>query len=129
MILNISKIFDNKSDLYPVSNDVDEYTEGNNEDEYLIFASTGKNKKTLENYTELWDEVQDQIELISGNKPIEYFMKIKFESDDEINILVFVIILRSTFQESNTYYPQVFYMSVFMSMNINWKMPLMLLYE
>ena len=129
MILNISKIFDNKSDLYPFSNDVDEYIERNNEDEYLIFASTGKNKKTLENYTELWDEVQDQIELISGNKPIEYFMKIKFESDDEINILVFVIILRSTFQESNTYYPQVFYMSVFMSMNINWKMPLMLLYE
>ena len=126
MILNISKIFDNKSDLYPVSNDVDEYIEGNNEDEYLIFASTGNNKKTLENYTELWDEVQDQIELISGNKPIEYFMKIKFEPDDEINILVF---LRSTFQESNTYYPQVFYMSVFMSMNINWKMPLMLLYE
>ena len=106
------KIFDNKNYLYPVSNDVDEYIEENNEDEHLIFASTSKNKNTLENYTELWDEVQDQIELISGNNPIEYkndFMKIKFESGDEINIPVFAIILTSIFQESNTYYPQAFF--------------------
>ena len=73
-----------------------------------------KNKVALENYTELWDEVQDQIELISGNKPIEYrkdFMKIKFESDDDLplgkilSISVCVIIVGSFFQEDNTYYP------------------------
>ena len=75
-----------------------------------------KKKEALENYTELWDEVKDQIELISGNKPIEYrknFMKIKFESDDDLalgkilSIPVCVITVGSVFQEDNKYYPQV----------------------
>ena len=83
----------------------------------MIFASTDKNKEALENYTELSDEIKDQIELISGNKPIEYkkgFMKIKFESDDDLplgkilNIPVCIIIVRSIFQETNNYHPQVF---------------------
>ena len=56
----------------------------------MIFAdliSTDKNKEALENYTELWDEVKDQIELISSNKTIKYkkdFIKIKFELDDDL---------------------------------------------
>ena len=83
----------------------------------MVFALTDKSKETLENYTEFWDGIKDQIELISGNKPIEYkkyFMKIKFESDDDLtlgkmlNILVCVIIVKSVFEESNKYYPQVF---------------------
>ena len=51
---------------------------------YWIFVSTDKNKEVLENYTELWDEIKDQIEAISDIKPIKYekdFMKIKFESN------------------------------------------------
>ena len=104
----------------------------------MIFASTDKNKEALENYAELWDGIKDQIESISGNKPIEYkkdFMKIKSESDDDLpsgkilNIPLCVIIVRSVFQENNNYYPQVFLMGVFMSMNMNWKMVLMPLYE
>ena len=59
-------------------------------------------------YTELWDEIKDQIELISGNRPIEYkkdFMKIKFESGDNLllgkilNIPVCIIIVKSVFQK------------------------------
>ena len=75
-----------ENSLYLVFNNIDGYIEENNKDKYLIFASTDKKKEALENYTELWDEVKDQIELISGKKPIEYrknFMKIKFESDDD----------------------------------------------
>ena len=96
-----------KNSLYLVFNNVNAYTEENHEDKYLIFALTDKNKEALENYTELWDEIKDQIELISGNKPIEYkknFMKIRFESDDDLplgkilNITVCVIIVRSVFQ-------------------------------
>ena len=59
----------------------------NNENKYLIFASTDKNKEALENYTELWDKIKDQIEVIGVNKPIKYkkyFMKIKSESDDDL---------------------------------------------
>ena len=62
-------------------------TNESNENKYLIFASKDKNKEALEIYTELWGEIKDQIETISGNKPIEHkrdFMKIKFESDDDL---------------------------------------------
>ena len=84
----------------------------------MIFALTDKNKEALENYTELWDEIKDQIELINGNTPIEYkkhFMKIRFESDDDLplgkilNIPVCVINVRSVFQENSNYYPQFFF--------------------
>ena len=77
--------------LYLVFNNVDAYIEGNSteekkENKYLIFASTDKNREALENYKELWDEIKDQIELISGNKPIKYekdFMKIIARSDSQ----------------------------------------------
>ena len=111
------KNLNNENSLYLVFNNVDAYIEENNEDKYLIFASTDKDKETLEKYTEVWDEIKDQIELISGNKPIKYekeFMKIKFESDNDLplgkisNIPVCVIITTSVFQEDNNYYPQVY---------------------
>ena len=66
---------------------VDAYIEEGNEIKYLILASTDKNKEALEKYVELWDEIKDQIELISGKKPIKYdkdFMKIKSESDGDL---------------------------------------------
>ena len=55
----------------------------------MICTLTDKNKEALENYTELWDEIKDQIELINRNKPIEYekkIMKIRFESDDDLTL-------------------------------------------
>ena len=62
----------------------------------------------LRDYTEIWDEIKEQIELISGNKVIKYskdFMKTKFQSDDDLplgkilNIPVYVIIIRGVFEE------------------------------
>ena len=41
----------------------------------------------LADYTEIWDKIKEQIELISVKKVIQYskdFMKIKFESDDNL---------------------------------------------
>ena len=78
---------DSANSLYLAFNNVDAYIEENNEDKYLVFVSTDKNKEALENYEELWDEIKDQFETMSGNKPIEYkkdFMKIRFESDDNL---------------------------------------------
>ena len=58
-----------------------------------------------------------KIKAIRGNKPIEYgkdFMKIRFESDDELplgeilSILVCIITVGSVFQENNSYYPQLY---------------------
>ena len=67
----------------------------------------------LEDYTESWNEIKEHIELISGNKVIKYgkdFMKIRFESDDDLpiskimNIPVCVIIIRGVFEEDSKYY-------------------------
>ena len=82
----------------------------------MIFASTNKNKEALENYTELRNEIKYQIKMIRNNKPIEYgksFMKINFESDDDLplgkilSIPVCIITVGSVFQENSNYYPQV----------------------
>ena len=61
--------------------------------------------------------MKNQIETINGGKSIKYkkdFMKIRFESDDDLplgkilNILSLIIVTRSVFQEDNKYYPQVY---------------------
>ena len=74
------------------------------------------NGMMLRDYTELWNEIKEHIELISGNKVIKYsrdFMKIKFKSDDDlplgkiINVPVCVIIAKGVFEEDSKYYSQV----------------------
>ena len=76
----------------------------------MDFPFTDKNREALENYTELWDEIKDQIETINGDNLTEYrkdFMKARFESNDDLplskilNIPVFIIIVKSVFQEHN----------------------------
>ena len=98
-------------DKYLIFSNVDAYIEcnsieENNEGKYLIFALTNKNKEALGNYTEIWNEVKDQIEMIRDNKPkLNDFMKIKFESDDDLplgkllNIALCVTIVRSVFSK------------------------------
>ena len=70
----------NSSDsLYLVFNNL----EKSGENRYLIFAPTEKNTIMLKNYTELWDEIKEQIELITGDKVTKYskdFMKIRFKN-------------------------------------------------
>ena len=107
------KKIDSANSLYLIFNNVHEYiecnsTEESNGDRYLIFVSTDKNKELLERYTELWDEIKNQIETIGGGKPIKYgrdFTKIKFESDDGLLLGKILSI--------------PIYMNVCMSMSIN----------
>ena len=52
------KIFDHvdincENSLYLVFNNLDGYIEKNNENKYLVFASTDKNEEILERYTKL----------------------------------------------------------------------------
>ena len=42
------------------------HIEEKNENKYLVFDSTDKNKEVLKKYTELWDEIKNEIETISG---------------------------------------------------------------
>ena len=53
-----------------------------NEDKYLIFASTNRNKKILENTEKIHKKTNNQIETINAGEPIEYkkdFIKIRLE--------------------------------------------------
>ena len=121
---NDSIIYDTKyiknlngsNSLYLIFNNLDAYVEKSGENKYLIFASTDKNKMVLGDYTEIWDKIKEQIELMSCKKAVKYskdFMKIKFEPDDDspiskiINIPVCVIIIRGVFKEDSKYSPQV----------------------
>ena len=97
-----------------VFNYIDAYFECIDENKYLVFAQTDKNREALENYKELWNEIKDEIQTIKGIEPIKYekdFMKIKFESDDYLplgkvlNIFVCVITAKSVFQENDKYHP------------------------
>ena len=96
--------------LYLAFNNLDAYIEKSGENRYLIFASTEKNKIMLGNYIELWDEIKEQIELITGHKMTKYsknFMKIRFKTNDDLplnkimNIPVCVVIVSRIFKEDN----------------------------
>ena len=87
-----------------------------NENKYLTFVSTDKNKEVFGKYTELWNGIKKLIEKID-NKPGEYrkeFTKIKFSSDDNLplnktlKLHNLTVIVRSVFKEDGKYYPQIF---------------------
>ena len=89
------------------------YIEGNDGIKYLVFASTEK-KEALKNYRTLWEETKRQIEVINDDEPIEYrkdFMKIRFESDDDLpldktfNIVGMIIVAASVLKKNGKYYP------------------------
>ena len=103
--------------LHIIVNDVDGSIGEKNENKYLTFASTDKNKKTLEKYTKLWEETKYHIKTINDGKSAEYekdYMKIKFSSDDDLPLNKILkldnltIIVRFVFEEYGKYYPQVF---------------------
>ena len=98
--------------LYLVFNNLDGVFQRSGENKHLIFSSAGKNRITLENYTELFDEIAEQIELMTAEYSKD-IMEIKFKTSDDlpfgekINIPVCVIIVSSIFKEINEYHPQV----------------------
>ena len=104
--------------MYLVFNNVDVYFKSVNENKYLIFAQTDKNKEMLEKHEELWDRIGEEIRLIKGIEPFEYekdVMKIKFESDNGLpsnkilNVSTCVIIAGSVFEEKDgKFYPQIY---------------------
>ena len=75
---------------------------------YFVFGSTDKKKEALKNYKKNWEETKNQIDVINDDEPIEYrkdFMKIRFESDDNLsfgktfNILDMMIVAASVLEK------------------------------
>ena len=92
------------------------YTEENNGNKCLVFATTDKNQEILTKYSELWHKIKNLIENIN-NKAGEYrnnFMKSKLDSDNNLPLNKILKlhnltkVVRSAFQEGNKYYPQLF---------------------
>ena len=59
--------------LYLIIGDVDGYIEENNGNKYLTVASTNKNKKVLEKYAKLWNEIKYHIQTINASKSGESY--------------------------------------------------------
>ena len=102
--------------LYFNFSKVNGYFEEINRSKYLTLDPTNDNKEKIKKYEELWSKLRDLIKLLTKNSHDydEKYMKIKFNSDDElplnktIRIPSMKIVVRAVFLENNKYYPQVF---------------------
>ena len=104
--------------LYFIVGELDGFIEESNRNKYyLVFASTDENNEILTKYTELQVGIKNLIQMINGGKEREYkkdFMKIKFDSDDNLplggilKLFMLTVVVRSVFEEDGRYYPQIF---------------------
>ena len=78
---------------------------------------TDENEEVLKKYTELRDEIENEIETINGAKKDEHvkdFMKIKSNTNDNLplnkplKLHLLTIIVRFTFKEDGQFYPQLY---------------------
>ena len=87
-----------------------------------LFYFKDENKEVFKKYTDVWDEIKSKTKAINGGKGNDYekyYMKIKFNSDDDLPLnkpLKFhamTIITRSVFEEDGRLYPQIFLDDIF----------------
>ena len=88
-----------------------------NGNKYLSFDYVSANEEVLKQYFEIWDEIKNKIKAINGDKENDYgkdYMKIKFNSDDDLSLnkllkfLLMTIVIRYVFSEDGKPYPQPF---------------------
>ena len=89
--------------------------EEKNGNKYLIFDdSVNESKELLNKYEDVWDGIKNKINYTKENNYEKDYMKIKFNSDDNLPLnkpLKFhnmTITIRSVFEEDGKLYPQVF---------------------
>ena len=92
-----------------------------NGNEYLVCASTDKNKKLLAKYADFRNKIKYLIKTINGEKEIDNgkdLMRIKIDTDDElplnklVNFPTMAVIIRFVFEEDK-YYPKFFFRWMF----------------
>ena len=106
----------NVNPLYLIFRYVNGYFEEINGNKYLTLVPTNESKEKIKKYEELWIKIRDLIRSITKNLDDydEKYMKIKFDSDDNlplnktIEIPIVAIVVRAVFYENNKYYPQLF---------------------
>ena len=100
-----------------LNNRIDGFIAEKEGDKYLNIALTDKNSEVLRKYSEVWNGIKDCTRKINNSELEEYdkyYMKIKFNSQDDIPLnkqLYFptiTVIIRNIFEKDGTYYPQIF---------------------
>ena len=103
------------------------YMEEINGNKYLTFDSADGNKELIKKYDDVFNRIRNEIKTINGGKGIDYekyYMKIKFNSDDDLplnKLLKFhlmTVTIRSVFEEDGKLYPQVFLDDTLYELNI-----------
>ena len=102
--------------LYLIFNKMNGYFEEINGSKYLKLVPTNGSKEIIKKDEELWSKFRDLIRSITKKSDDydEKYMKIKFNSDDELplnktmEIPTTTIVVRAIFLENNKYYPQAF---------------------
>ena len=103
--------------MYLLIYKIDGFIEKKRGNKYLNIAFTDNNDEVLKKYKEVFRGINSCIEEINNNKSGEYekkYMKIKFNSDDELPLnkqlkfLSVTIVIRSVFEYDGKYYPQTF---------------------
>ena len=90
----------------------DGYFEEINKSKYLTLVPTNETKEKIKKYEELWSKIRYLIRSRAKNSEDydENYMKIKFNSDDElplnktIEIPIMIIVVRDSFHENKKYY-------------------------
>ena len=108
---------DSVNPLYLTIKKLDGFIDEKNGNKYLNITLTDINNDVLIKYAEAWSGIKDQIKKINNDSVVEYdkyYMKIKFDSDDNLplnKVLKFhalSVILRRVFERDSKYYPQIF---------------------
>ena len=98
-------------------NRIDGFIEQKDDNKYLNIADTNKNSEVLKKYLEVWNGIKDCIKKINDNDG-EYdkdFMKIKFNSEDDISLNkqsyfpTITVIIRNIFEKDVKYCPECFF--------------------
>ena len=102
--------------MHIVNEKADGYIEESNENKYLRWIFTDKNKDTLKKVTKLWDKIKDLIRSVTNTLGdyAKKYMKIKFNLDDNLHLNKILklhnstIVVKSVFKENKKYYAQAF---------------------
>ena len=100
--------------LYFIINEINGWIEESNGNKYLTLVFTYESKDIMKKFEELWSIIRDlnRLKAYSSNDYDEKYMKIKFNSDDDLplnktlEIRNMIIVTRSFFHKSNKCYPQ-----------------------
>ena len=130
-ILHLKKIDDCEKNysvnlLYLLIDHVSGYIEEKDVNKYLVFDSTDKNKELLKKCNDVWNGIKNKIKEVSDSECDyeKYYMKIKFNSDDNLPLNkplkfhLITITIRSVFEEDGKLYPQVFLDDTLYELNV-----------